>query len=228
MIHLVRSFYNIQADTIHFNSEDSHYLLRVRRVRLGDELILVAGQKRYSVTISESGKRHLVAKINNIDSIPLPQKIVTLILSVGERRAVELAIKNGVEAGAHHIVLVKSSRSNADISDFSNKIERLETILLSASSQSQRLFMPTIRLSTWDDMVEYRGTHYLFHPSGGSEGTVEIGDYSSVWIGPEGGFTDEEVERLKKHNATVISLPMPVLRMENGVTAALTKIFLSF
>ena len=228
MIHLVRHTYNIYDKTVQFSQDDSRYLLRVRRVRIGDKLTLFAQQKRYDVTLSETEKHSLFAIIDKVSEVPLPEHEVTLVISVGERKAVELAVKNGVEAGAHHIVLVRSARSNATVADFENREERLRTIILSAASQAHRLFTPTLHFSQWSEMVVSEGNHYVFHPSGINASSVEIADTPIVWIGPEGGFSGEEIEQLKERGATLLSLPMPILRMENGVTAALTKIFLSF
>lgn len=193
-------------------------------MRQGDSISLFSDNTLYSATISDVSKRSLTAKIDNSRSIPEPKQTVTLVLSVGDRKAVEQAIKNGVEAGVHHIVVISSDRSNGDVADLEAKVERLQLLILSAASQSHRLFCPTLAFSDWDAMVEYPGAHYLFHPQGESVSAHAIEGNPIVWIGPEGGFTDGEIARLTQRNATVISLPMPILRMENGVTAALTFI----
>lgn len=222
MIHLVRNTFHIKENIIYFTQDDSHYLLRVRRVRQGDSISLFADSRLYSATISDVSKRNVTAQIDDSRSIPEPQQPVTLVLSVGDRKAIEQAIKNGVEAGVHHIIVIASERSNGDIAGLKEKVERLHLLVLSAASQSHRLFCPTLAFSDWNTMVEYPGVHYLFHPKRSSTLAHSIGGDPIVWIGPEGGFTDGEIARLRQRDATVISLPMPVLRMENGVTAALT------
>ncbi len=225
MIHLVRDSIDFDGTVIRFNSVDSHYLSRVRRLLLNDEISVFCDGTLYNAVISDSSASAVVATVFATKTIKNPIRHITLVLSVGERKHVEIAVKNGVEAGAHTIVLTASERSNMNMESFQKKEERLHAIILSAASQSRRLYRPLLRFVDFSDTLLISGRHLVFHPTGTAWRDFRASkDNMCVHIGPEGGFTDSEIKRMLALHFDVHALPLPVLRMENGVTAGLTAV----
>ena len=54
--------------------------------------------------------------------------------------------------------------------------------------------------------------------------SIDMLPYNAVFIGPEGGYTDEEIQEFKENNIPVYKLGEQILRSETAVVVALTKI----
>jgi 16S rRNA (uracil1498-N3)-methyltransferase len=148
----------------------------------------------------------------------------------------ETIVQKAVELGAFEVAPVMMKRCVVKLDDkkAAKKVERLNSISLSAAKQSKRGIVPEVLpVMSVKEAVEYAKTmNYIILPYENAEGmeysrnvlkeavkTEKIG----VFIGPEGGFEASEVEQIEAIGGKVISLGHRILRTE---TAGMTVLSL--
>ncbi len=202
----------------------AHQLLKVFRFRTGDEIILFDGSGfDYVSRISIAGKKisfNITEKIKNEIS---SEKEVTLFLSIIKKGNFELVTEKVVELGISKIIPFISNRSEKkDL-----KIERLQKIAIEAAEQSGRDVPPLLSkiISLEDALGGYEGKKFAFH----LEGKPFHGDYVptishetkiGIFIGPEGGWSEDELSLFKSYETEIYSLGKATLRAETAAIVA--------
>lgn len=154
------------------------------------------------------------------------RKEVLLFLSTIKKDNFELAVEKCTEIGITGFVPVVSERSDKK----ELNMERLNRISIEASEQSGKVFIPQIHEPTplkeifkkYEDLV-----FIAFEPRG-----EQIYDKKSmigklgIFIGPEGGYTDNDLKIFKDNNVPVVSMGDTILRAETAAIVASAKILL--
>jgi 16S rRNA (uracil1498-N3)-methyltransferase len=112
--------------------------------------------------------------------------------------------------------------------------ERLEKIVIEASEQSGRGTVPTIHpvvafSEALADVVKRKLPGIVFDPSGTKFSQNDFADFSvdaniAAFIGPEGGWSPDEIAAFKQANIPVLSLGQQILRAETATVAALSRL----
>lgn len=191
------------------NSDDRHHLSKVLRVRDGDAITLSDGLGSWRSARMGDALEPLgpIVRVNRRD----PQITIAFALIKGERP--ELVVQKLTELGVDKIVPFTADRSVARwTTDRAPKqIARLRRIAREASMQSRRCWLPEVcELISFEAVVALPGI--CAAELGGAAPSLE---YPAVMIGPEGGWSDDEMQRLP----TRIGIGDHVLRAE---TAAIT------
>lgn len=182
--------------------------------------------------------RFVIEDINGA-SRELPVKI-TLFQGLPKGDKMELIIQKAVELGAGEIVPVASKRAvvKLDAKKAGKKVLRWNEIAKSAAKQSKRNIVPEVRkVMSFSEALEYGKTMDMllipYEDAKGVSHSKEIiasvkGKKSlGIYIGPEGGFQEEEVEQAKKAGAHSITLGHRILRTETaGMTILSIIMFL--
>jgi len=225
LIYIVRKTLAVNDSYITVSGQDLHYLFNVKRVDKNDEIHFFSESVLYRAEISEKRKKEAIFKITGSSKIAKPEYIINIVLPFAEMGAVELSIKNGIEAGAHNFILWRSERSNTKKISFERKLPRFETIIESAASQSRRRYHPGLEFKDYSEIANRPGLHLAPHPyskpiENDIKKVVETSSFDNIylWIGPEGGFTETETENFKRDHIELFSLNLPILRMETAVT----------
>jgi 16S rRNA (uracil1498-N3)-methyltransferase len=145
----------------------------------------------------------------------------------------DLIVQKCVELGVSRIVPVECTRSIAKIADKADKkIARWQSISESAAKQSGRGIIPAIGdVLSFSDAVQQMKEHDLAlmpyeleNESSISEIIKKHGKINTlaIFIGPEGGISDEEINLAKAHDITTVSLGKRILRCETAGFSALT------
>ena len=223
MIRLVRENFNISGNFIVPDEEDLHYLVKVRRIRNGEQVSFAANGIVYETETELSGKSAIFKIINKYSELQNKPKLFAALASA-DIPAIEECLRNGVEAGADAFFIFRSDYSNTDMKLIEKKMPRFKTIVASAASQSRRTMLPEIALKTMEELAETDCEHIVLHPYS----SINIASYDCkskkdkmLWIGAEGGFSEKETLFFERKNFTMLSLKTPILRMENAVTATL-------
>jgi len=220
MIYLVREELIIQDGYIFVSNDESKYLLNVRRLKNGAEVTFCCNGRTY-LTELEVNKNIPCFKIVKEGKTTLSSNRIILVIAAADINAVEESIRNGVEAGADEFYIFRSELSNTNLSAIEKRMKRLKTIVVSAASQSRRGHLPEINLSTFDEISEIEGDHIILHPYTPENLSGYQPEHTSdiiLWVGPEGGFTDKEIEKFRSLDFKLFSLKIPILRTENAVT----------
>jgi len=221
VIYLVIDDVSIDEDSrIIVSDDEAKYLLRVRRLNVGDEVFFCSNGKEYRTELEMEGKEPRFKIMNKKKRKSSSVNIIAAIAAT-DINSVEESVRNGVEAGVDEFLFFRAQFSNMSVSQIEKRMKRIKTIIVSASSQSRRGHLPQIGISTIDDIAEKHAEHIVLHPYS----PENIMDYKVsdehekvLWIGPEGGFSDEEFEFFKERNFNIFSLKTPILRTENAVT----------
>jgi 16S rRNA (uracil1498-N3)-methyltransferase len=200
---------------------EAHHLAVVSRLQRGDQVCLFNGDgHEYPAEIIAAGKRQVSLEVHSVET---PQRErgyrveVAAPLPRGDRG--QFLIEKLTELGVTHFVPLRTRRSVVHPSDA--KREKLERYVIEASKQCGRNVLMRIEpVADWEDYAaraELPELRILAHP-GGAELEAPGKRDRVLAVGPEGGFTDEEVDLARAKGWTLVGLGPRILRIE---TAAL-------
>ena len=142
---------------------------------------------------------------------------ITCILCLIKSDKLELTIQKLVELGIKRIVLYKAVRSVLKIKDV-KKIDRFKKIVLEAAEQSHRNIIPElVYVDKLNDLKQYLSkNNYICYESENDIVDIKVDDSITYIIGPEGGFEDNEYQKLCDLGFESISLGKRILRAETA------------
>jgi 16S rRNA (uracil1498-N3)-methyltransferase len=219
----------VSGDRAALTGEHANHLIHVLRVRVGQEFDIVADatvrRARVGSIADHRVEFDLAEEINRPTTLP-----IALLLAIFKFDRMEWAIEKATELGAGRIIPVIASRTDAHLASASvRRVERWRKIALQAAEQSRRSGPPDIaapiKLSRAASMPA--GTRIVLSESeqqtqlreafGGSKANDEI----LLAIGPEGGWTEDELQLFEKEGWMSASLGPTILRAETAAIAAL-------
>ena len=217
--------------SIELPAELINYIVNVLRLKAGTDIILFNGQGgEYSATLTEVKKRSVKIHINQFieRNIESPLKI-HLFQGISRSERMDYSIQKAVELGVHSITPVFTQRSNARPSDskrVEKKLQHWQKIALSACEQSARTSIVSVnqpiqvaQLADYSaDLQLLLAPHSKHYLSDFSEPKPQS---INIFIGPEGGLDDAEIESAIKQQYNTIKLGPRILRTE---TAGMTTI----
>ena len=210
------------------NEKESHHLFRVVKIAKGEEIELFDGNGGACVAVLVHTKDQLAQVRWVRDLLMSPSKYeVWLFLSILKQQAWSTALRMATELGVHHIVPVLSARTVAR----KEKKERWENIVLSAVKQCGRTTIPTLHpMQSFQEMcLGYTSisNRFILVPGGGSVvGGSGLGD-TAICIGPEGGFSQEEILKASQNRWEACGLGKTILRADTAAVAALSLLLCS-
>ena len=231
-VHVVPSLDGVTVGAVvEVTGDEAHHAVAVRRLRVGEPLVLTDGAGR-SVTgeVASTGKRIFTVTVAAaFDAArPEPELVVVQALPKGDRG--ELAVEMLTEIGAARIVPWAASRSVAVWKGERavKSLSRWRSTAREAAKQARRSWFPEVdELASTADVSALLGAASLgvvLH----EEASVPLASLDVpatgavvVVVGPEGGLTDEEVAAFVAAGATSVRLGAEVLRTSTaGVAAA--------
>lgn len=221
---------------------DVNHIKNVLRMRPGEEIIICNGQgKDCYCIINKVSDTEITADIREIQATKAELKPrITLFQGMPKKDKMELIIQKAVELGVYEIVPVMTKRVVVKLEDKKKeekKLERWQSIAQSAAKQSGRGIIPMVRpVQTFQAAIREAGNMGLaIIPYENEMGmkktralmsTLNHYDTIGVFIGPEGGFEESEIEAAKGNNITPVSLGNRILRTETAGLAALSMMVL--
>ena len=212
--------------------DQSRYLTQVMRLKAGDDLLVFNGRDgEWRCTVAEVLKKGVILRA---EEQVRPQTFgpdLDLIVAVVKKARVETIVEKAAELGARRVRLVLTKRTNAD----RIRLDRLDAIAEEAAEQTGRMDVPAvgdpIKLDALLDGWE-TGRRLMFCDETGGAPAISAlaaagaGAQEQKWsilIGPEGGFSPEEGERLRSLPfTTAVSLGPRILRADTAAIAAMT------
>ena len=208
--------------------DQSRYLTQVMRLKASDDLLVFNGQDgEWRCTIAEVLKKGVILTAQEQVRSQTFGPDLELIVAVVKKARVETIVEKAAELGARRVRLTLTHRTNVD----RIRLDRLDAIVEEAAEQTGRLDVPVVDdamklsdiLDTWQD-----GRRLMFcDETGGAPVAQALSNSTpSPWailIGPEGGFSPEERQRLRALPfTTAVSLGPRVLRADTAAIAAMT------
>lgn len=232
----------IQGDTACIIGRDVNHIGNVLRMKPGERLFVSAGEGRdYLCEIREIGRTEILLQVleEMRDESELPVA-VTLYQGLPKSDKMELIIQKAVELGVRRIVPVESKRCvvRLDRRRAEAKGRRWQMIAESAAKQSGRGLIPEVSLplSFSDALQEAKKDTLKLIPYECAEDmettrrlikALSPGASVSVLIGPEGGFSEEEVRLAQQFGFFPVTLGKRILRTETAGFVVLSYLMMS-
>lgn len=229
--------------------DESHHLCRVLRYESGRHVEIINGRGGiYEAQLSAADPK--AAKVNVLNELE-PQNIapcrIFLYAALSKGAAWRLILEKSVEMGVFEIIPVLLERSVPRLAsgkDEEKKTHKWQQIIRGAVKQSRRAASPLCRYpvtlgEALDETAARGGSVALLH--NGEDKSLKLSDYMaealkgddllkdiSLFVGPEGGFTDQEIAKAKTKGARICELGPEILRVETAVIASLAVIHTVF
>lgn len=208
--------------------QEFHHLYRVTRTREGEQIEIVNGKGQLAeANVERIEKRKALLKITQVIESPPSSFKRILIQAIPKLNRLEMIVEKGTELGMEELWLFPGERSEKKQLP-ENQLDRLKTISISAMKQCGRLYLPSIvlhpPLQKWKTFPSpcYFGDLCPEAPSLFKE--YQKSPHSECVffaIGPESGFSDNEIEIFRTHHAKGIFLNENILRTDTAAIAAL-------
>ena len=221
----------IRENKIFMQGSDVNHIRNVLRMKPGEDVRVNDGWgKTYLCCISSYEEQTAVLDIlKELDSdTELPSRII-LFQGLPKGDKMEWIVQKAVELGAYSIVPFAAKRSvvKLDEKKAAKKQARWQLIAKGAAEQSGRGIIPEVStVRTFAEALGMAGELDVvlipYELEEGMKETVRIleeiapGQSVGIFIGPEGGFEEEEVERAKEAGAYAITLGKRILRTETA------------
>jgi len=205
--------------------DDEHRHLSVARLRVEEPLEIFDGKGNVWDAVTTSiEKRETVVQVQSSRQVaPDPHELI-LGQSLIRSSAFEYALEKAVETGVTRIIPIVAARSNVkDSSRGTHLMERWGRIIVEAAKQSKRYYLPVIEEPRNFEAaldIEARTRIIFAERSGGSLKPSLCGSPVFYLVGPEGGWTDSEVDSAVKKGFAPVGLGPTILKAETAAVVA--------
>jgi len=203
------------------------------RVRPGERFLATDGEGReFLLEARVVSRGEVSAEILEAREVPRgPGAAVTIAIAPPKGTRMEIAVEKVAECGVGRIVPIETQRSVVRARGESERVARWRRIACSATAQSGGAWAPGIAAfvpldELLADEASGRGPILLAHPGDAARPVaaaltgVPASAPVLLLVGPEGGFTEEEVDRARRRGAVAISLGSTRLRTETAAVVA--------
>lgn len=222
----------IQDKRIVITGRDVNHIKNVLRMKIGEEIAVSNGidSREYRCGIEEYTEDEVICTLRFIkeDGVELPSKIY-LFQGLPKADKMELVIQKAVELGVYEVIPVAAKRCVVKLDDkkAAAKIGRWQSIAEAAAKQSKRSVIPTVHnVMSMGEAIAYAKDmdvrlipYELAEDMGHTKaliGAVSAGSSIAVFIGPEGGFEESEVQAAVAAGIEPITLGRRILRTETA------------
>ncbi|MFA9375332.1 MAG: 16S rRNA (uracil(1498)-N(3))-methyltransferase [Lachnotalea sp.] len=236
MYHFFVKEEQIEEKNIRIIGLDVNHIKNVLRMKPGEQVLISNGvDKDYLCCLEEITNDEVIAKILAIDEMGTElQAKVYLFQGLPKSDKMELIVQKAVELGVYEIIPVamKNSIVKLDSKKVESKINRWQGIAESAAKQSKRIIIPKVKsvMTLKEALVYAKNFEYNLIPYENAKGMSKTKEIIAslkpnmsigVFIGPEGGFDELEIELALSNGMHTITLGKRILRTE---TAGLTTL----
>jgi len=217
---------NLNGNSFSLDESESHHASHVFRLQPGDPIALLNGEGLGFQGVIENNSNGIVSGIiqKKLKSLGENDSKIIIAPSILKRDRFESLIEKATELGVRQINPILTDRCVKRTLN----LERCKKIVMSAAKQCQRSYFPMVcqptKLLAWLDKLDHRQCF------AGMMGTSkQLSDYQfdnkipvSVLIGPEGDFSDNEIEHMNKKRVKFFSLGSRRLRADTAAQASLS------
>ena len=223
----------IDSEHVKLEPDDEHHLLRVMRMRQGDEIEVVADGVLYLCSINNTNPLNIYI-VHKIESDVELKTDVTLLFALTKGDRTDLVVQKATELGVKKVALIQSERTvvRYEEKDIAKKCARYQKIMKEASEQSHRLIVPEMlgifNLKKLPKEV-FSDLNYVGYEKDASDVNGMFANFDknksiTILIGPEGGFSENEINSLVEQGFIRTSLGKRILRAETAAIYALSVI----
>jgi len=220
---------NQDDDIVALPTEAHRHAVQVLRLKQGADITLFDGKGReVSAVLHDVSKRESFVQLTGQSTADNESPLsITLIQGVSKGDRMDFALQKAVELGVNKIVPVITARCNVQLSGprADKKRAHWQGVMISACEQSGRNVLPELtEIQQYDAMLaDYdQGTRLILDPTA-KQGFKTLAKQTAVslLIGPEGGFSDVEVQQASASGFQVIQFGPRILRTETAAVSAI-------
>jgi len=220
---------SFDSDLLLLEGSEAHHLLHVLRMQIGDSVLVFNGTGvEVDAVIEKTARKTVEIRITERRETQVSTRVpVILATAVPKGDRFRWLVEKAAELGVTRLVPLITERSSVDPGE--NRLKKLQQTIVSAAKQSgQTRLMELAPLQKWEDFLEevcQSDSRILIADPGGSAldllkgspGNMSAGPIVLL-IGPEGGFSPDELKTALERGAKPVKLSEGILRIE---TAAL-------
>lgn len=217
---------DIQASTYQLSEEESRHVSKVLRLDVGDEVYLTDGMGRWmkSQIINAHPKKCLVQLTETIENYKKAKYHLEMAVAPTKNISrYEWFLEKATEIGIHKITPLLCEHSERKVI----KKDRLNKVITSAMKQSLKAWHPELNdLMSFKEVItkEFEGKKFIAWCEAIQderiENYLEENENSLILIGPEGGFSADEIQLAKQNGFIPISISKSRLRTETAAIIA--------
>ena len=229
----------VKDSEIEITGEDAKHIGTVLRAKIGEKITVCDGYNNdYECVITEIEKQKVIAKIESKEECKAEaQTKITLFQALPKADKMELIIQKCTEIGVCEYVPVSTERAvvKIDKSKSAKKVERWQKIAESAAKQSGRGIIPDVKdVMSFDEaikMAKILDGAIIPYELEEERGIKEFakgfeGKSIGIFIGPEGGFSKNEIEKAVSEGIMSVTLGRRILRTETaGIVASAVLLY---
>jgi 16S rRNA (uracil1498-N3)-methyltransferase len=199
------------VDSLVVENEKFHHLINVCRFKIEDKILLLSGHgEQFESTIIEVNKKNAVLKIHHYQYIQKEKIKRRALIAIPKKEALESMLRASTEMGMDEIYLIRSDFSVESLPSE----QRILKVIIPALEQSNNPWLPKIYfIKSWNDFNNWGENCYVLH-SGNLQTNLksyEISDFT-VFVGPEGGWSEREVNLFNDKKCNSIKFKTPIMR----------------
>ena len=218
-------------------AEEAYHLIKVKRIRVDERIELIDGRGgRASGFVKEIGKKTLTLQlIETQKDPPDPPLGLALALPV-QNSTLSSVVPALVQVGMTHLYVFESEYSGR-LNKANKAISRLEPVMQQALKQCGRSWLPQLKTFKLKQLMDHLlepsenesfEVGHVFHPGG--EAWIDIRKCLRresrvlTFIGPEGGFSQNDLSALEAWNIRRIDMGVSILKLETAATCSIFRL----
>ncbi|HEY1405309.1 MAG TPA: RsmE family RNA methyltransferase [Spirochaetota bacterium] len=223
-------FINRKCETgksVSITDDDFHHLKHVRRVHVGDGVYLRdADGVLFTGWIASIGDHEMIIDVASVVKDCGLEPVIVLGMSLLKHSNFELVVQKAVEVGVSDIVPLVTERTIIDLKGKeSDRIIRWQKIADEASKQSMRSSIPVIHPPlTFDQFIEKEKSSPIRIITAPVDNNIslksaldkQIGSRAALLVGPEGGFSPDEISRARDKDFLCVTIGSTQMRAETA------------
>lgn len=224
----------INGDVAKIIGDDVKHIYKVLRITQGEKVTLnnCEGAEYIAKVISVTKQEVLLEVLEKLDINNESDIKIYLFQGLPKSQKMDLIVQKGTELGVTEFIPTITHRVDVKLKGEFKKLDRLNRIALEAAKQSKRSIIPKVSEPIeFEDMIEkINSLDLVLVPYENAEnfgikklvnnleknGSVEKIKSVGIFVGPEGGIEEDEIERLKENRAHIITLGKRILRTETA------------
>ena len=210
-------------ENLKLDKKDINHIINVMRLNVNDQIKLINNWTIYDAIITKTEKNNVLYKIiKKEESKSLKDYKVIIACSIIKEQKMDYLLQKATELGVDEIIPIISERTIVKVKQASSKIDRWNRIIKESVEQSHRVSIPIIKdIISLKELsnLEY-SIKILCNTNEKSKNIKKVlqdskkRDTIIIVVGPEGGFTDSEINYLENSGFISTSLGKNILRAE--------------
>jgi len=205
-----------------------HHLEDVLRVHLGENIKFFDSNACFETVVHSFDRSGIICSIQNESNLNFPKLNIALANALIDKEPMETILRLNIPYFVSEFSFFKGKRSNLNIND--KILFRLNALALSVAEQSEACFVPSVKMyNNIGDLISANRDRLIIALNPHSVSSIyDIGEQVKnaskilLTVGPEGGFTNEELSAMKEYGALEASLKSAIFRSEFAGFAAIS------